>query len=284
MCLTFESSRRISVSDVSTYRISQLAERAGIPATTLRYYEKEGLVPAARTPGGYRLYTDADAERVRFIAAAKHLGLPLDRIRDLLAVWDGGMCREVRDELRPMVAAQVSAADVRIGDLRTFRDRLIAALAHLQDLPAQEGPCDPACAFLHDLPDRVPAPTPHWRLPTPRPPAPTVEGGPDIPAVACSLDGDGYTDRIEQWRTLLSDADRKPLPDGGVTVRLPAVRAGRLAELVVAEQRCCPFLTFELTFSGEHVALTVHAPEGAEPLVATLCDPEPVAEERRTRC
>jgi MerR family transcriptional regulator, copper efflux regulator len=271
---------------VSTYRISQLAECTGIPVTTLRYYEKEGLVPAARTPGGYRLYTDADADRVRFIAAAKHLGLPLDQIRDLLGVWDGGMCREIRDGLRPVVAAQIASADERIRILRTFRDRLTAALAHLKDLPAKDGPCDPACAFLHHLPDGVPALALDRRTSMPpSPPPPRGDAEADSSVIACSLDGHGYADRIEQWRTLLADADREPLRDGEVTVRLPAVRVGQLAELVVAEQECCPFFNFELTFRGAHVALTVRVPEGAELLVAALLCTEPVeAEERRTRC
>jgi hypothetical protein len=178
---------------VSTYRISQLAEHAGIPTTTLRYYEKEGLVPAARTQGGYRLYTDADRVPAR----------PLD---------------------------------------------------------------------------------PRPSTPTPQRP-PTGDAGPGSPVVACSLDGDGYSDRIRQWRSLLADADREEPRGGGVTVRLPAVHAGRLAELVVAEQECCPFLDFVLTFDGSHVAVTVRAPEGAEPLVAALFDSEPVAtEEPRNRC
>lgn len=261
---------------MDTYRISQLAERAGVPATTLRYYEAQGLVPVGRTPGGYRLYTDADADRVRFISAAKHLGLPLDQIRDLLGVWDGGMCREIRDELRPMVAAQVTAAEDRIQDLRTFRDRLTAALAHLADLPARDGPCDPACAFLNDLPARDPARTLLRPTSTPgHPPSPNVDAGSDGPAAACSLDGDAYADRIAQWRDLLGDAVREQLPDGGFTVRLPAERAGRVAELVVAEQRCCPFFVFELVFSGPHLALTARAPEGAELLVAALWGIEP---------
>jgi MerR family transcriptional regulator, copper efflux regulator len=271
---------------VGSYRISQLAERAGVPATTLRFYEKEGLVPAARTPGGYRSYTDADAERVRFITMAKRLGLPLDRIRDLLRVWDGGMCRKVRDELRPMIAAQVGAAEERIRDLGAFRDRLTAALAHLADLPARDAPCDPACAFLHDLPDPRPAPVLRQRTPASRSPSePRDDADADSSAIACSLDGDGYADRITQWRDLLADAVREPLPDGGITVRLPADRAGQVAELVVAEQQCCPFFAFGLTFRGPHVALTAHAPAGAEPLVAVLWSTEPAGTvEDRYRC
>ncbi len=64
------------------YRISELAERVGVPPTTLRYYESRGLLPARRTGSGYRTYDDRDVERMRFITTAKTLGLPLDRIRD----------------------------------------------------------------------------------------------------------------------------------------------------------------------------------------------------------
>lgn len=231
---------------MSTYRISQLAESAGVPATTLRFYEKEGLLPAARTPSGYRAYTDADADRLRFIAAAKQLGLPLGRIRELLAVWDGGMCREIRDELRPMVAAQVAVAERRIAELGEFRDRLHGALEQLRVLPPNDGPCDPACAFLHE---RGPA----------RP-----------PTIACSLDAGQHDDRVRRWRQLLGDAPREPAAGGGLTVRLPATRAGELADLVVAEQECCPFFAFRLDFAGGHVELTVRAPGQAQPLVDDL--------------
>lgn len=57
-------------------RISQLAERSGVPATTLRFYEGAGLLPADRTPAGYRSYDEDAVERLAFIGAAKRLGLP----------------------------------------------------------------------------------------------------------------------------------------------------------------------------------------------------------------
>lgn len=242
---------------MSTYRISQLADRVGVPATTLRFYEREGLLPAARTSSGYRQYTDSDRERVQFISAAKHLGLPLDQIRELLAVWAGGMCRDVRDELRPRVTAQVAAADVRIADLHVFRDRLTAALAHLKDLPARDGPCDPTCSFLHDLPDV---------RPVPRPSAPPAEAA----VIACSLGAGAYQERISEWGNLLDHAEITALPDGGRTARMPADRAEQAARLVVAEQQCCPFFSFRLDFAGDSVELVVHAPEEAESLVAAL--------------
>ncbi|WP_244318556.1 MerR family DNA-binding transcriptional regulator [Streptomyces brevispora] len=48
-------------------RISQLAERSGVPATTLRFYETAGLLPAERTPAGYRLYGQDAVDRLAFI-------------------------------------------------------------------------------------------------------------------------------------------------------------------------------------------------------------------------
>lgn len=254
---------------MSTYRISQLAERAGVPATTLRYYEREGLLPAARTSSGYRQYTDTDRERIQFITAAKHLGLPLDQIRELLSVWAEGRCRDVRDELRPRVAAQITAADERIAHLQVFRDRLAAALDHLRDLPAQDGPCDPACSFLTDLPigHVVPAPIP--RL------AARQEKSEPETVIACALDAGAYRARLDEWDRLLAAATITALDDGGRIARLPADRAAEVARLVVAEQQCCPFFSFRLDFTGDTVELVAHAPAGAEASVAALFDRDP---------
>ncbi|MFM9700927.1 MerR family transcriptional regulator [Streptomyces europaeiscabiei] len=63
-------------------RISQLAERSGVPATTLRFYEDAGLLPADRTPSGYRVYGEDAVERLAFISSAKLLGLALNEIRE----------------------------------------------------------------------------------------------------------------------------------------------------------------------------------------------------------
>lgn len=87
------------------YRISQLTERTGVPATTLRFYEQQGLLPAQRSPAGYRLYDDSAVDRLGFIGAGKHLGLPLEEIRELLGVWESGLCVQVQDRLRPLLRA-----------------------------------------------------------------------------------------------------------------------------------------------------------------------------------
>jgi len=70
-------------------RISELADAVGVAPSTVRYYERIGLVPAPeRTSSGYRIY-DSDAEaRLRFIVRGKRLGLTLAQVRELLGVWD----------------------------------------------------------------------------------------------------------------------------------------------------------------------------------------------------
>jgi hypothetical protein len=61
--LTFEPGRRFTVPAIASYRISQLADRVGVPATTPRFYETAGLLSAERSPSGYRVYALAAAEQ-----------------------------------------------------------------------------------------------------------------------------------------------------------------------------------------------------------------------------
>lgn len=250
---------------MSTYRISQLAECAGVPATTLRYYEREGLLTAARAPSGYRHYTDSDRERLRFITAAKHLGLALNEIRELLTVWSSGSCRDVRDDLGSRVAARVTAADERLADVQIFRNRLVVALEHLRELPARDEPCDRTCSF----------PTDRARETSVSSSTPSATGGTaELPSVVigCSLGAGAYQQRRNEWARLLDAAAVSALPDGGRVARLPADRAGELARLVVAEQRCCPFFSFRIDFTGETVELVAHSADGADALMIGLFD------------
>lgn len=70
--------------------IGQLARQAGVPIDTVRYYERQQLLPtAARSAGGYRIFTEQDLRRLRFIRRAKTLGFTLEEIADLLALSDG---------------------------------------------------------------------------------------------------------------------------------------------------------------------------------------------------
>lgn len=69
------------------YRIGQLAALTGCQIETLRYYEREGLIPPpARGNNGYRCYGEEAVARVRFILRAKELGFSLGEIGELLAI------------------------------------------------------------------------------------------------------------------------------------------------------------------------------------------------------
>lgn len=111
-----------------TYQIGELAARSGVTPDTVRYYERLKLLPEApRTSGGFRLYTPAALERVRFIKQAQALGLTLHEIRDLVTYQDRGgvtRCRQVRDLLR----AKVAELQTRLAELEEFRTTLSSYL------------------------------------------------------------------------------------------------------------------------------------------------------------
>jgi MerR family transcriptional regulator, copper efflux regulator len=96
-------------------RIGELAERSGLEATTIRYYERIGLMAApTRTQSGYRDYGEDAAGRLSFIRAAQSIGLSLGEIRETLAFRDRGEipCRHVAaliernaEELRQRISA-----------------------------------------------------------------------------------------------------------------------------------------------------------------------------------
>lgn len=72
-------------------------------SSTLRFYEDVGLLTADRTPSGYRMYDDAAVDRLEFISSAKAMGMTLDDIRDLLQVWQSGVCASARTQLAPLI-------------------------------------------------------------------------------------------------------------------------------------------------------------------------------------
>ena len=70
--------------------IGQLAERAGVATSAIRFYEAEGLVHSTRTAGNQRRYAQATLRRVAFIKSAQRVGLTLDEIGDALATLPDG--------------------------------------------------------------------------------------------------------------------------------------------------------------------------------------------------
>ncbi|MDQ2815741.1 MAG: MerR family DNA-binding protein [Actinomycetota bacterium] len=114
----------------------------------MRFYESAGLLPPGRTAAGYRVYGEDAVERLGFITAAKRLGLPLEEIAGLLRVRADGSCAQVRDSLRPRLAARIAEAEQRAGELAAFTAALHAARDHLDALTDRDGRYDPECGFL----------------------------------------------------------------------------------------------------------------------------------------
>lgn len=79
------------MTEAPTLRIGELAERVGVSAKAIRYYEQVGLLPEPeRSSAGYRLYQAADAERLRFIRRARQVEFSLGEIKEILALRDRG--------------------------------------------------------------------------------------------------------------------------------------------------------------------------------------------------
>ena len=100
-----------------------VAARAGVHAETVRYYEKRGLLPKpSRTASGYRIYTEDDVARIRFIKRAQELGFTLEEIRELLSLRvDPGTDRRA---VREHAAAKLADLEGKIRDLERMRQAL----------------------------------------------------------------------------------------------------------------------------------------------------------------
>lgn len=112
-----------------TYRIGDLATRLAVSVETIRYYEREGLLPKAdRSEGNYRLYNDQHRERLEFILHCRALDMTHEEIRSLLRVRDAPElgCAEVNavlDEHIEHVAERLRALRTLQAELKTIRAR-----------------------------------------------------------------------------------------------------------------------------------------------------------------
>jgi DNA-binding transcriptional MerR regulator len=131
------------------FSISQVAERTGFPASTLRFYEQSGLVRPDRTRAGYRCYGERDVELLAFIGRAKGFGLSLEEITELLRLLDDDRCEPVQGRLRDLIDTKIAEAQQRIAELVAFTAELQRVASTLGD-HTPEGPCDDACGCTTD--------------------------------------------------------------------------------------------------------------------------------------
>jgi Cd(II)/Pb(II)-responsive transcriptional regulator len=130
-------------------KIGELAKLTDCQVETVRYYEREGLLPPpARSDGNYRLYTQAHVERLTFIRNCRSLDMTLEEIRSLLSLRDSpqDQCESVNaliDEHIQHVNARVASLQALQAQLLELRQRCIdGTLEHcgiLQQLEASGG-------------------------------------------------------------------------------------------------------------------------------------------------
>ncbi len=124
--------------------IGILAEKSGVPAKSIRYYEGVGLIPPAeRTDAGYRCYGTKDVHILNFIKRARNLGFTVDECRDILALYQD-RSRSSADVKR-LAAARIAEIDGKIFELRRMR----GALKELSE--KCRGDHRPDCPIIADL-------------------------------------------------------------------------------------------------------------------------------------
>jgi DNA-binding transcriptional MerR regulator len=229
--------------------VSELAERAGVAASTVRFYERVGLLsPAQRAPNGYRVFDESALEEMAFVNRAKGIGMSLDDITDLLAVWPHGECRSLQARLRAFLVERIGEIHDQLGELGWFERQLNSVLSRLSHRDPGPECCGQGCGCEADL-DVVPE-------------APVLDSQP----WGCSLDVDDLAARVTEWRALAAAAVSSEHVGREVRFVFEAdpVLIANLARLCSAETACCAQTRFILEIDAEQVTLTVEAPGAPE--------------------
>lgn len=105
-------------------RIGELAAELGLNPKTIRYYESIGLLPPPRrTAARYRLYGEADRQRLRFIRKARAIGLTLAEIREILDLRQQG--EQPCAHVLALLDHKLAAIEQQLRALEDFRDELV---------------------------------------------------------------------------------------------------------------------------------------------------------------
>lgn len=129
-------------------KIGELARRSGVAIDTVRYYERERLLPPAqRLASGYRIYDPDDVRRLQFVRRAKGLGFTLPEIRDLLAL--SSQRADDMGTLKRAASDKLADVESRLAELTRIRD----GLRTLVDACPGRGALT-TCPILHALDER----------------------------------------------------------------------------------------------------------------------------------
>lgn len=112
-------------------KISELADRTGTTAPTIRYYEEIGLLPNPRRVGGQRRYDGGDVRRLTFIRRCRDFGFPVEQVRSLveLARDDDRSCLEARD----LAETHLAAVRAKLAELRALETSIAGLIEAAKD-------------------------------------------------------------------------------------------------------------------------------------------------------
>lgn len=128
-------------------KIGELAKRTGCKIVTIRYYEKEGLLPApARSGGNFRLYGDAHVERLQFIRHCRSLDMTLEEIRALLDLRDEP--NQDCGEVNALLERHIQQVEAHVEELMQLKKHLVVLRQRCSGTRQVE-----ACGILQGLAD-----------------------------------------------------------------------------------------------------------------------------------
>ncbi|SHK06170.1 transcriptional regulator, MerR family [Pseudonocardia thermophila] len=120
----------------ATLTIAEMAERTGVSAHTLRYYERIGLLEVARDASGHRVYTATDFARVLFLTRMRMTGMPIRDLKRYVALAAAG--EETIPERRAMLLARRDAVKAQLTELQFALDTIEAKLTGYGCVPGPE--------------------------------------------------------------------------------------------------------------------------------------------------
>ena len=109
-----------------SYTISEAAQKTGLPPTTIRFYDKEGLLPNIKRKNGIRVFEDMDLRLMGLLTCLKNTGMPIKRIRDYVELTTQGDASlqkryEIIKEQRQFVLDQIEQLQYYLEEL-DFKD------------------------------------------------------------------------------------------------------------------------------------------------------------------
>ena len=123
--------------------IGSAANRSGLPAKTIRYYEDIGLIHPDRRTNGYRDYSDSHLHILRFLARARSLGFTIEECRRLLSLYeDKGRASA---DVKALAMEHIRNVETKISELESMRQTLTTLVN------ACHGDDRPDCPILDDL-------------------------------------------------------------------------------------------------------------------------------------